>query len=91
MSSPIQYSKDAGSPVSRASARGCHREYQGQWQLGAVNCPTCDARLRLDRTFASLMDSCGFENYRLECDECGIQFVGIVDPYDNALLLSEPS
>jgi hypothetical protein len=91
MSSPIQYSKDAGSAVTRASAQRYHQEYQGQPQLGAVNCPRCEARLRPDRTPASLMDSCGFESYHLECDACGIQLAGIVDPYDDALLLSEPS
>jgi hypothetical protein len=37
------------------------------------------------------MDSYGLENRRLECDACGILIVGIVDPYDDALLLAEQS
>jgi len=35
------------------------------------------------------IDACGFESYSFECDECGARLAGIVDPHDNALLLSE--
>ncbi len=35
------------------------------------------------------MDSCGFESYSLECDQCGVQLVGVIDPLDDRLLLSE--
>jgi hypothetical protein len=35
------------------------------------------------------MDSCGFESYSLECDQCGAQLVGVIDPLDDQLLLSE--
>jgi len=89
MRSPIQYSNDTDSAVVHHLERGGRREHQGHWQLAAVNCPRCEARLRLDITLTSLMDSCGLENCRLECDACGIRFVGIVDPYDDALLLAE--
>jgi hypothetical protein len=35
------------------------------------------------------MDSCGFESYSLKCDQCGAQLVGIIDPADDQLLLSD--
>ena len=34
------------------------------------------------------MDSCGFESYELECRRCGASLGGIIDPYDDELLLS---
>lgn len=30
-----------------------------------------------------------FERYSLECKECGTQLAGIIDPYDEELLLTE--
>jgi hypothetical protein len=35
------------------------------------------------------VDACGFESYSLECHECGGRLAGIIDPYDDELLLSE--
>jgi hypothetical protein len=35
------------------------------------------------------IDSCGFQSYSLDCVECGTPLAGIIDPYDEALLLSE--
>jgi hypothetical protein len=35
------------------------------------------------------IDACGFESYRLDCPECGAALAGIIDPADDALLLSE--
>ncbi len=35
------------------------------------------------------IDACGFESYSLECQECGARLAGIIDPYDEELLLSE--
>jgi hypothetical protein len=35
------------------------------------------------------IDTCGFESYSLECHECGARLAGIIDPYDDELLLSE--
>ena len=54
-----------------------------------IGCPRCSARLRLQRSSSPQMDSCGFETYSLECDQCGAQLVGIIDPVDDQLLLSE--
>jgi len=54
-----------------------------------VGCPKCSARLRFQRSSFPLMDSWGFEAYSLECDQCGAHLVGIIDPIDDQLLLSE--
>jgi hypothetical protein len=35
------------------------------------------------------MDACGFESYRLACRACGAPLGAIIDPADDALLLSE--
>ncbi len=57
----------------------------GTW---AVACPSCDALLTFFRTSVPHMDECGFESYRIACKECGTQLAGIVDPADEALLLT---
>ena len=54
----------------------------------AVACPVCDASLTFFRTSVPHIDECGFESYRLECKECGTPLAGIIDPADEALLLS---
>ena len=52
-------------------------------------CPKCDARFPFYRSPTPRIDSCEFESYSLECKECGTQLAGIIDPYDEELLLSE--
>ena len=54
----------------------------------AVACPKCSAQLMFARSPTPRIDACGFESYRIECKECGAPMVGIVDPADEALLLS---
>ncbi len=54
-----------------------------------VACPACSARLALQRNSTPHIDACGFESYSLECKECGVPFAGIIDPFDDTLLLSE--
>jgi len=54
-----------------------------------IGCPKCSARLRFQRSSFPLMDSCGFESYSLKCHQCGAQLVGVIDPLDDQLLLSE--
>jgi len=54
-------------------------------------CPKCTARLTFSRSSTPRIDTCGFESYSLECKECGVPFAGIVDPFDDTLLLSEMS
>lgn len=52
-------------------------------------CPNCAAQLMFYRSPTPTIDSCGFESYRLECQECGASLAGIIDPADDTLLLSE--
>jgi predicted nucleic acid-binding Zn ribbon protein len=54
-----------------------------------VECPRCTTRLKIIRRRVPLIDSCGFESYSFECDGCGARLVGIVDPFDDKLLVSE--
>ncbi len=54
-----------------------------------IACPACSARLAFDRSRTPRIDACGFESYSLECKDCGTPFAGIVDPFDDTLLLSE--
>ncbi len=54
-----------------------------------VACPRCDARLPFRRSRHPHIDSCGFESYSLACEACGAALAGIIDPYDDALLLTE--
>ncbi len=56
---------------------------------GTPHCPKCDVRLDFRRSANPDIDSCGFESYRLDCPECGAALAGIIDPADDALLLSE--
>ena len=35
------------------------------------------------------IDACGFESYRFECSECHTALAGIIDPADDALLISQ--
>lgn len=53
-----------------------------------VACPKCDARFIFCRSPSPRIDSCGFESYSVECEECGARLDGIIDPYDDKLLLS---
>lgn len=54
-----------------------------------IACPVCGAEIAFDRSPIPPMDECGFESYRFECRECGAVIAGIVDPADDALLLTE--
>jgi predicted nucleic acid-binding Zn ribbon protein len=54
-----------------------------------IDCPRCAARLAFSREPLSLIDSSGFESYRLKCEQCGAELVGIIDPLDDELLVSE--
>jgi hypothetical protein len=53
-----------------------------------VICPQCDAHLLFHRSRTPEIDDCGFETCRLVCSECRASLVGVIDPYDDAVLLS---
>jgi C4-type Zn-finger protein len=54
-----------------------------------IACPACNARLAFHRSRAPHIDECGFESYSLECKECGAPLAGIIDPFDETLLLTQ--
>lgn len=54
----------------------------------AVACVKCGARLPFRKSDTPRIDECGFESYSLECNKCGVGLAGIIDPYDETLLLS---
>ena len=53
-----------------------------------VTCPKCDAAFAFCRSRVPFIDSCGFESYSFTCRECAAPLRGIVDPFDDTLLLS---
>jgi hypothetical protein len=53
-----------------------------------VACPKCDASLKFYRSDKPHIDECGFESYSFKCKACGSMLVGIIDPADDALLLT---
>ena len=53
-----------------------------------IACPTCSARFIFYRSNAPRIDECGFESYSFACEACGTPLAGIIDPFDEALLLS---
>jgi hypothetical protein len=54
-----------------------------------VACPSCGARSTFCRSENPAIDACGFESYTFACKECGASLSGIVDPLDDALLITE--
>ena len=53
-----------------------------------VTCPNCDASLQFYRSDKPHIDECGFESYSFKCSACGSMLAGIIDPADDALLLT---
>jgi hypothetical protein len=56
-----------------------------------VACPKCNAQFMFYRGNAPRFDACGFETYALEYMQCDLSLIGIVDPFDNKLMLSVAS
>jgi hypothetical protein len=56
-----------------------------------VACPKCHAKFRFYRSHSPEIDERGFESYSLECMRCDTRLMGILDPADNKLVLSEES
>jgi hypothetical protein len=55
----------------------------------AAACPRCGVRVVVHRILNPNIDSSGFENHFLKCNQCSAWLIGIIDPYDEALLLTE--
>jgi hypothetical protein len=60
-------------------------------KLAAVSCPKCEGSISLHRAETPHIDASGFESYRFKCRLCGSMVVGIIDPLDDALLLTVAS
>lgn len=56
-----------------------------------VACPKCDASFMFYRSEMPHIDECGFESYSFRCKACGSMLVGIIDPIDDALLVTAAS
>jgi hypothetical protein len=52
-------------------------------------CPQCSLPAVLPRGATAHIDECGFESYSFTCRRCRTPLAGIVDPADDALLLSK--
>jgi hypothetical protein len=57
-------------------------------RLREVECPNCKARILFRRVLIPHIDEQGFESYAFNCNFCRSCLVGVIDPYDGALLLS---
>ncbi|MDR3422375.1 MAG: hypothetical protein P4L80_14235 [Xanthobacteraceae bacterium] len=53
-----------------------------------IACPHCRAQLTFCRSRNPFIDACGFESYHLHCHACGTPLGGVIDPADDALLVS---
>ena len=54
-----------------------------------IECPRCAIRFTFRREPVPPIDSCGFESYNLNCEQCGAELIGVIDPFDNELLIEE--
>ena len=53
-----------------------------------LQCPPCGALFAFQRASIPPLDSSGLETYEFECVQCGAALVGVVDPWDDQVLLS---
>ena len=56
-----------------------------------VACLKCDAAFVFYRSEMPHIDECGFETYSFTCKACGSRLFGIIDPADDALLVTASS
>jgi hypothetical protein len=53
-----------------------------------LQCPHCGQFFAFQRTSIPELSASGLETYELECRQCGVNLVGVVDPWDDQVLLS---
>jgi hypothetical protein len=51
----------------------------------------CHPTIEIYRSDSPYIDGAGFESYSMTCGKCGLTLVGVVDPRDDSLLLSNLS
>ena len=51
-------------------------------------CPKCKVSRKLLRSSIPQIDSCGFENYFLQCKSCKSPLAGVIEPMNEELLIS---
>ena len=54
----------------------------------SVTCPKCKTRWSFCELQTTQVDSCGFESYSFQCQWCASSHRGVIDPSDDALLVS---
>ena len=53
-----------------------------------ITCPACARPVVFSRNHTPHIDARGFETYNFKCIRCSAPITGIIDPYDDALLVS---
>jgi hypothetical protein len=53
-----------------------------------LQCPHCGWLFAFQRNSIPGLSASGLETYELECRQCGVGLVGVVDPWDDQVLLS---
>jgi len=59
-----------------------------RWKVRIVDCPRCDQPQVFFRNSFVCVDACGFLSCLLECGRCNAVLSGVIDPYDEGLLVS---
>jgi hypothetical protein len=75
--------------MSRSRVISGHTEAAKPHGGQLVACPRCAGRFVFSRSEHATIDACGFESYTFACEECGASLSGIIDPLDDALLITE--
>jgi len=52
-----------------------------------IECPKCRSPIPFRRSNNPIIDSSGFQIYEFLCASCRKRFSGIIDPYDDSLLV----
>jgi transcription elongation factor Elf1 len=85
----LEFSAIGNASMSRSRAIRKHPEPVKPHGGQLVTCPRCAASFAFSRSAHPAIDASGFESYTFACGECGASLSGIVDPLDDALLITE--
>jgi len=73
--------------IATMAIEGHSASVEAERTVGAA-CPKCGVRVVVHRILNPNIDSSGFENYFLKCNQCSVWLIGIIDPFDEILLLT---